>query len=232
MTNNGDHPARPLYARTAVGLHETLLPVLCRMVPPPASVLDLGAGTGALAERLCGAGYRVSAVDLDEEHFVLPSVTFHRLDLNGDFSGAFSEEFDLITAVEVIEHVENPRSLLRQARKLLNTNGKLVITTPNIESVPGRIRFLRTGMFRMFDRDPSYNEPTHITPIQTFMMERMLADCDLKLSGHEYHEMPLRPVTRVISRLLEPMVSGARRGDNHIFIIQSVAKQKAEGACA
>jgi hypothetical protein len=56
---------------------------------------------------------------------------------------------------------------------LLANDGILLITTPNIKCIPGRLRFLRSSQFRMFDKDPGLNEPNHITPIQTFVFEKV-----------------------------------------------------------
>ena len=59
----------PTYARP--GLHGHVVEVVARHMPPPASILDLGAGSGALSQRLLDKGYAVCASDYVEGNFRL-----------------------------------------------------------------------------------------------------------------------------------------------------------------
>jgi 2-polyprenyl-3-methyl-5-hydroxy-6-metoxy-1,4-benzoquinol methylase len=211
-----------LAARTSAGLHDTALASLGKFLTIPAKVLDLGAGTGAWAERLVALQHEVMCVERDIDNFALHSVRCIQADLNEDFLSSVTDEYAAITALEVIEHLENPRHFLRQCYELLDDEGILLITTPNIECLAGRLRFLSSGHFRMFDRNEEANDPTHITPIQTFMFEKMIKDTGYKLILHESStalSAISNPSARFISRLLTPFVSGFKGGDNHIFIL-------------
>src|SRR6266852_67536 len=70
--------------------------------------------------------------------------------------------FDLVVTVEVIEHVESPIGFLRNIGQLLAPGGVAVITTPNVDSLPARAKFLLAGKIRMMDDN---SEPTHISPV-------------------------------------------------------------------
>jgi len=213
--------SQPLHERTAPGLHEHLFRIIAEVVPPPATALDLGAGTGAWALRLSNAGYCVRAVERDPAQFT-PNIPVLQADVDHDFAATVSERFDLITAVEVIEHLENPRHLLRECAKLLADKGKLVITTPNVESSAGRLRFVITGEWRHFGRDTAFSDPTHITPIHSFLFERMAADAGLRITHHETYDAQVtsRGSTRLIGKLLQPLMKNVHRGDNHIFVLE------------
>ena len=63
--------------------------------------------------------------------------------------------------MEVIEHLESPVSFLRNVRGLLKPDGIALITTPNMDNAPSRIRFLLTGKLHMMDE----KVPNHISPI-------------------------------------------------------------------
>jgi 2-polyprenyl-3-methyl-5-hydroxy-6-metoxy-1,4-benzoquinol methylase len=69
------------------------------------------------------------------------------LDFNrNDFASELGlASFDLVTAVEVVEHVESPIGFLRNISRLLTPRGVAVITTPNVDSLPARVKFLLTG---------------------------------------------------------------------------------------
>jgi 2-polyprenyl-3-methyl-5-hydroxy-6-metoxy-1,4-benzoquinol methylase len=210
-----------LYERTAPGLHSYLLSRILRLTPPPASVLDLGAGTGAWARRLALQGYRVQAVERDPSAFAA-DVAVAKADLNGNFAETLGERFDLITATEVIEHLENPRHFLRECVKLLDQRGKLVITTPNLESAAGRLRFALTGEWRHFGCNEKFNDSTHITPIHSLLFERIASDAELRITHHETYDAHVtsRGTTRIVSTLLRSIMRNVHDGDNHIFMLQ------------
>lgn len=215
-----------LYERTLPGLHDALFRIFQGRVPPPGPVLDLGAGSGAWAARLLRHGYKVTSVERDPQAFSLPGSECLHLDLNDKFStGLGGRRFRAITSIEVIEHLENPRAFLRECRELLESDGVLLFTTPNIENVPARLRFLASGELRLFGRDPAYNDPTHITPIHTFMLEKMLQDTGFSLETHAFDRPRAKvsqPLYRVISAMVDPLLRGSKGGDCHIFVIRKI----------
>ena len=207
---------------TIPGLHKQVFELFTRHTSPGQRVLDLGAGQGAWAERLKRAGYEVVAVEQNREAFRVSGVPVVKADLNGDFASSVEGPFDVISAIEVIEHLENPRHLLRQVKRLLAPGGRVFITTPNVENTAARVRFLFTGEMRMFGLDPQLNDPTHITPIHTHMLTRMLRDAGLRLVEHGFNNRRAtvtNPVFRVATTVLDPFVRGLKGGDCHIFVL-------------
>jgi SAM-dependent methyltransferase len=140
----------PIHA--APGVHEAAGSLLERHAPPPATVLDLGGGSGALAARLRDRGYAAALADLDPP----PSAGAPRytVDLNGPFDASSfgGRLYDAVVASEVIEHLENPRAFLRSARGLLRQGGILVLTTPNVVDVDSRRLLLTRGELWLFRR--------------------------------------------------------------------------------
>jgi SAM-dependent methyltransferase len=219
----GPESPSELHARTVPGLHDEVLNVFGRHLPPPARVVDLGAGSGAWAARLVSHGYTLTAVERDAAFYRFPGAPLIVADLNEPFSASLQGPFDGLTAIEVIEHLENPRAFLRECHKLLAPQGVMVLTTPNIENVPARLQFLATGSLRMFGRDPRFNDPTHITPIHTLMLERMLRDTGFQLVEHTFNQARptvTRPLNRFITRLVAPLLRGLKGGDCHIFVLR------------
>ena len=97
-------------------------------------VLDLGCGTGygaaALAEvatHVTGVDFSAEAVDYARAHFARPNLTFEVAHAGEPGHGTFG----LITAFEVIEHLEDWRGLLTAARAHLAEGGVFVVSTPN-----------------------------------------------------------------------------------------------------
>jgi SAM-dependent methyltransferase len=213
---------RELVELTIPGLHSVVFETVMRLRPPPARVLDLGAGTGAWADRLQRSGFDVTALERTNAYYGA-SVPLVLADLNDDFAAQLGPaRFDIITCIEVVEHIENPRHLLRSARRLTNPGGLVVVTTPNIESTAGRLRFLWTGELRHFGRDPAFNEQTHITPIHSLMFQKALGDVGLHEVEHRY-ERDMTSGSRwlfgLLALALNPLLRGPRGGDNHIYVL-------------
>jgi 2-polyprenyl-3-methyl-5-hydroxy-6-metoxy-1,4-benzoquinol methylase len=215
-----------LHTTTNGGLHEYVGErILARYVRKGMRVADLGAGPGAMANRLHSLGCDVVAVDRDSNGFEA-GVPHLCLDFNEpDFASRLGpREFGLVTAIEVIEHVESPIGFLRNVGMLLAPNGVAVLTTPNVDSLPARLKFLLAGKIRMMDE---HSEPTHISPIFFDLLERQY----LPLAGVRLREHLVFPpngfqLTRKSLvwglRLASKAFSGRSvLGDNHILVIEA-----------
>src|SRR5580692_4676233 len=94
-----------LKIHAASNLHKSCLSVIDKLaLPSQAKALDLGAGEGAFTQRLLERGYNVAAVELDPARFKLDAAHCS-LDLNLDFSDKLAHQFDLIVAIEIVEHL-------------------------------------------------------------------------------------------------------------------------------
>ena len=161
----------PLAERTVPGLHATLAARVQRLVSRDAPILDIGCGTGAWLSRLAGLGFTgLQGTDLDTEQFGLSGIPVHRNDLDSATWSVDAGRFELATAIEVIEHLQNPGNFLRNARQCLAPRGYLVLTTPNVHSLHARLRFLLTGDMKQFGR---IGDPTHLTPVLDSMLQRL-----------------------------------------------------------
>jgi SAM-dependent methyltransferase len=213
-----------LVERANAGLHDAALAAFVRARPAPARVLDLAAGTGAWARRLGAAGYAVTAVERDAAGFAAKEVPLVEADLDRPFAELVRAKgpFDAVTALEIVEHLESTRHFLRECRSLLPKDGVLLLTTPNIESIAGRLRFLATGHFPAFGRDPAMSDPTHISPLHSFLLDKAIAASGFRVGWHGYNAPTpsgTRALVRVVCALLRPFVAGAQGGDNHIYVL-------------
>jgi SAM-dependent methyltransferase len=170
-----------LLMRCAPGTHEAAMGLLRRNAIVPKSVLDLASGSGALVARMKDAGVTdVSAVELDAAKFAVAGITPLPLDLNTGFAAAIGRTFSLITAIEIVEHLDSPRHFLQQIRQLLSDDGVVLLSTPNVADWLGRIKFLLTGTLRYFD-DNQYRYNHHVAPIIDLQMRHMMGEIGLRV---------------------------------------------------
>ena len=104
----------------------------------PKRVLEVAAGDAALCACLQQIGCEVAANDLRAENLEQSVAAFQNHDqiriVPGnvfELSPSLAGQFDLVIACEVIEHVAHADGLLRQLRKLVTTEGHILLTTPN-----------------------------------------------------------------------------------------------------
>lgn len=190
------------------------------------AVLDLGCGQGKFGEflrktyskRLDGidivayAGFRGESYN----HFAIA-------DLNrevGLFPG--SSVYDLIFAVEVIEHQENPRHFCRLAAKQLNRGGTLVLTTPNCTSLSSTLTFVMQGVFRDF-RDGQGMYPTHITPVLPIDAMRIMKECGLEVVSISYSNFGRIPLSGKLYQSILPFLGGKLFSDNYRIVGRSLS---------
>ncbi len=99
------------------------------------SALDVGCGAGLLAEPLARLGARVTAIDASPELIAVAREHSAAMGLEIDYRSGEVEglagEFDLITCMEVVEHVADPAVFVTALAKRLSPEGLLILSTPN-----------------------------------------------------------------------------------------------------
>ena len=173
--------------KSGVDLHQAVLDKLAGC--PGGRVLDVGAGSGALARKLKAFGHETAMCDC------LPASQWADHD-----AGAYTpcdlntglpypdESFDYIICLEVIEHMENPLALCRELKRVLRKGGRLFISTPNILSLKSRVKFLLDGSFVFFNYPPiewdqrDGRPNVHVYPIRLHELEYYLYKAGLEVA--------------------------------------------------
>jgi 2-polyprenyl-6-hydroxyphenyl methylase/3-demethylubiquinone-9 3-methyltransferase len=104
-----------------------------------ARVLDVGCGGGLLAEALARAGADVTAIDLAPS--MIDTARMHAMESNlaidyrvesaESMAQAHSGKFDVITCMEMLEHVPDPGATLATLARLVRPGGNLFLSTIN-----------------------------------------------------------------------------------------------------
>lgn len=217
-----------LHTTTNSGLHEFVeQQVLSKYARAGNKAADLGSGPGAMAARLRSLGYDVTAADRSASDFEagLPHVT---IDFNQfDFASQLGlHTFLVVTAIEVIEHVESPIGFLRNIGRMLAPGGVAVVTTPNVDSLPARLKFLLAGKIRTMDE---FGEPTHISPIFFDLFQRQfLPLARLRLRQHllfppNGFKLSRKSIAWSLGLAASVLPGESIIGDNHVLVLEAVS---------
>jgi 2-polyprenyl-6-hydroxyphenyl methylase/3-demethylubiquinone-9 3-methyltransferase len=98
--------------------------------------LDVGCGAGLLCEPLARLGAAVSGIDAAAENIAVARAHAVRSAMTIDYrvggiEGLSGETFDLVTSLEVIEHVADPAAFVAGLAAALAQDGLLIVSTPN-----------------------------------------------------------------------------------------------------
>jgi len=211
------NPALPEF--TNPGLHDPICERIARItdLDRKRPALDLGCGSGALLKRLHRLGFTsLIGVDRTGVDFAANDVArFVSADLDMEPPSIPNLQCGLVSAVEVIEHLEAPSNIMKCAVAHLGPGGYLLVTSPNIYSVRIRARFFLTGKLPFFDIGA---DPDHLSPL-------LLTGIDKLISRYGFDLIDLwtypsdgshgsRPIARMLAKALSWFLPNNLPGDN------------------
>ncbi len=102
-------------------------------------ILDIGCGGGILTESLAAKGAQLTGIDMAEMSLKVAKMHLHEsgLEINyqkitvEEFAEDNSAQFDVITCMEMLEHVPDPASIVAAAASMLKPDGQLFLSTIN-----------------------------------------------------------------------------------------------------
>lgn len=177
------NPVRLRYIREAVDLH---FDVDSSQLRPLAGkkALDVGCGAGLLCEPLARLGAKVTGLDAAPENIAVAMAHAGPQGLDIDYRNEAIESFggkdyDLVTSLEVLEHVDDPQGFINGLADALADNGLMIISTPN------RTALSNLMLVELAERTGQIPRGTHhhdqfITPEE---LEKMLGNAGLKVTN-------------------------------------------------
>ena len=162
---------------------------------PPGHLLDIGSGDGSFVHHMARHGWSATGIDFS------PAA----VELSGRFSsgarflrGSLEDHdfpargLDLVTLWQVLEHIGEPRQLLRSCHRLLRPGGMFVAAVPNIDGLSSRL----TGE-RWWGLDVPRHQ-IHYTPVT---LRRSLEAAGFRVVHIRHHSLQYDPYALLHSSL-------------------------------
>lgn len=150
-------------------------------------VLDVGCAFGYFLKLCDEYGLETYGLDISEYAIerakTITKAKLHLHDVNEGLQIFQNGFFNLVTAFDVIEHLNNPEDFLKESCRVLKMGGKLILTTPNLNAIT---RFWEQGKWY------GYNDDTHIHLFAPSSLKFLVRKVGLGLIREEtpFHVLP------------------------------------------
>jgi 2-polyprenyl-3-methyl-5-hydroxy-6-metoxy-1,4-benzoquinol methylase len=180
-------------------------------------ILDLGCSYGYLFKYL--KGYKTTGTDISKHAIKVakklnPDSEFHVMNAE---QLKLKQKFNLVLALDIFEHLEDPTKVLHNIYNQLETNGLLILTTPNSESLSKKIN--GKNWF-------AYKDKTHIAINKRKYWEKLLTKHEFKIlksTSIDVFDLPtpfFTALNLILYKLRIPFIP--KFGDNTIIIAKKL----------
>lgn len=170
---------------------------ICTNGQPQQTIFDIPAGNGLFADYLRENDFKVICGDINTERQDYIYINMEqKLPIEDGV-------FDFVVCMEGVEHVINPYQLISELCRITKDNGYIIITTPNIQSLYSRLKFLFTGIFYQFEPEFTRHPKNmtvdrgHITPFSYIQLNYILEEFNFEpilISGDKFKRKIFLPI--------------------------------------
>jgi len=130
--NYYDKPGSPSFQIAKIKANTLALSIKATI--NPSTSLDIGCGPGLLVYYLRQQGIAANGIDISDYAFSISPVDtrehLYKINIETEVLPFKDKSLDLVTAIEVLEHLDNPGHVIMDIRRILKPGGYLYITTP------------------------------------------------------------------------------------------------------
>jgi 2-polyprenyl-3-methyl-5-hydroxy-6-metoxy-1,4-benzoquinol methylase len=159
--------------------------------PRGGRLVDIGCGTGTLWHQVSDHVAAYVGVDVCRYEGFPPGAEFFQVDLDSEGVPLTDGSADVLTALGVVECLENPYALMREINRLTRPGALILLSTPNQLSWLSKLTLLLKNHFNAFQGGAG-------TPMRTALLEgnllRMAQECgflDIQVKYPDHGRIPL-----------------------------------------
>lgn len=211
-------------------IHDEVMNLLTEYSREAKTLLDIACGQGALSQRVKD-NYPHIEIDVNDLDVGKVKFTDYHNKTGYDLNepAEFSSKYDIITAIEIAEHIDSPQRLLMNMRSCLNKNGKIILSTPDTTSIFDRISYLLNGRLLYFT-EYHYNDSGHITPIAKWQMCVFCERAGLKVAKIIRLKWQIRKISKLFRIMpilpLLPLIRDFHQTAINVYVLEVDLKGK------
>ena len=161
-------------------------------------VLDVGCGGGLLTEGMAQRGAKVEGIDLAEQSLAVARLHALESQLSieysciavEDFAADHAQQFDVVTCLEMLEHVPDPASIVRSVAGLVKPGGQVFFSTLNRNTKSWLLGILAAEYILKWVPKGTHDHQRFIKPSELLNMTDSCQLQPVTINGIVYH--PLR----------------------------------------
>lgn len=180
----------PLWAMNGLRAQMKLLRYMTLEQEPTGKLLDVGCGAGRFLHRMQKRGWQVEGVEFDPQAANKVTQRYGIAVHVGDLPACHlpAESFDAVTLNQVMEHLYDPRATLNECLRILKPGGRLILTTPNVDSM-GAVEFGRYWR--------GWEPPRHLHLFSVAALQRLVQQSGFEVTDARSYSWDAAGVYRV-----------------------------------